>query len=93
MADQPRPPDQEQDPAETSAGAADGRRQSPQELSSWHRLAGVGIEFIAAFGVCGWAGWWLDRKFETAPWLLIAGCGLGFAVGLWGLVKAARQMM
>lgn len=60
-------------------------RNSPE----WYRLAGVGFEFIVAILVVGGIGWWLDRKLTTTPWLMIAGMVLGFAVGLWLLLKAA----
>jgi F0F1-type ATP synthase assembly protein I len=89
MAEQPQPPE----PPERSHGGSNPKPQSAAELTSWHRLAGVGIEFIVAFGVFGWLGWWLDKKYNTGPWLLIAGCGIGFASGLYSLIKAAKKMM
>jgi ATP synthase protein I len=61
------------------------------ELAGWYRMAGVGTEFIAAIGVFGALGWFLDRWLGSGPWLLITGCGLGFAVGLWLMYKAARN--
>ena len=67
--------------------------KGPEDLSSWHRMAGVGVEFIAAFGLLAAVGWWLDKKFATAPWLLLAGCGLGFTIGLWSMLKAAAKVM
>lgn len=62
-----------------------------EDLSSWSRLAGIGFEFIAAVLMFGGLGWWLDSKWATSPWLLIVGIGLGFAVGLWLMIKAARR--
>lgn len=63
-----------------------GRRDGPSE---WYRLVGVGFEFIVAILVFGALGWWLDRKLGTLPWLMLAGAVLGFAAGLWLLLKAA----
>ncbi|QOV89147.1 AtpZ/AtpI family protein [Humisphaera borealis] len=101
MAESPRPPESEKKDAGAHAddllkATPDPHRESQQsseELATWHRLAGVGIEFIVAFGLFAWLGWWLDKKFATGPWLLIAGCALGFTSGLWSLIKAARKMM
>ena len=92
MADEPRPPTPgpmadplPPAPRPAKAGADDG--------ASWHRLAGIGVEFVAAVGVFAAIGWWADRKFGTSPWLLLAGCGIGFAGGLWNMVRAAQRMM
>ena len=54
-------------------------------------MAGVGTEFVAAIGIFGAVGWFLDRWLGSSPWLLITGFGLGFAVGLWLMYKAARS--
>jgi F0F1-type ATP synthase assembly protein I len=79
----------------TSPNDSDRTSQSEErqanQLRGWYALAGVGFEFIAAILVCGGAGWWLDGYFGTKPWLLISGAGLGFAVGLWMMLKAANR--
>jgi F0F1-type ATP synthase assembly protein I len=91
MADESRPTDEGLTPPSTPP--ADRQAAADAEAVSWHRMAGVGVEFVVAVGLFAAVGWWLDGKFGTSPWLLIAGCGLGFAVGLWNMVKAAKQMM
>lgn len=60
--------------------------------ASWSRMAGIGFEFIAAVLLFGGIGWWLDGVLESSPWLLIGGCGLGFGIGLWLMIKAASRM-
>lgn len=41
----------------------------------------------------GWgAGYWLDSKFETGPWLMLIGLLLGVVAGFKGLIKTARQV-
>ena len=74
----------------------EGPRSRPdargEDMSSWFRLAGIGFEFIVAVGLFGAIGWWLDRTFNTGPWLMISGFGVGFAVGLFLMVRAAKQM-
>ncbi|MDB5297970.1 MAG: hypothetical protein JWO31_3953 [Phycisphaerales bacterium] len=87
MADEP------QSPASETPGEPTRRPADSNETASWHRMAGVGVEFVTAFGAFAAVGWWADGKFGTTPWLLIAGCGFGFAVGLWSLVRAAQRMM
>ena len=92
MAEEPRPPSTGHPPPADRSPAA-GRQPDANETVAWHKMAGIGVEFIAAVGVFAALGWWLDGKFGTSPWLLIAGCGLGFAGGLWNMVKAANRMM
>jgi F0F1-type ATP synthase assembly protein I len=91
MAEERRPTEKGQVPPSTSR--ADRQAAANAEAVGWHRMAGVGVEFIVAVGLFAAVGWWLDGKFGTSPWLLIAGSGLGFAVGLWSMVKAAKKMM
>jgi F0F1-type ATP synthase assembly protein I len=45
------------------------------------------MQFSAVIGVFAWAGWWLDGKLGSAPWLLIVGVFLGFLGGLISLVS------
>ena len=73
------------------AGVGGSRADEQAERTGWYRMAGVGVEFIVAVALFGGIGWFLDGRLDTAPWLLLAGCGLGFAVGLWLLYKAARR--
>ena len=80
-----RQPQEPQGPKPPPAGRG-------EDTSSWYRLAGIGFEFIAAVGLFGGIGWWLDGRLGTGPWLMIAGFGLGFATGLFLMVRAANQM-
>jgi hypothetical protein len=36
-------------------------------------------------------GQWLDQKFSTAPWLLIACSGVAFVTSIYGIVSNARR--
>lgn len=37
-------------------------------------------------------GKWLDKRFETSPWLFLSCIGLAFAVSLFGLIRnTARE--
>ena len=45
------------------------------------------MQFSLTFLVCGAVGWWLDRKFGTAPWLMIGGIAIGAAGAMFSLVR------
>ncbi len=36
-------------------------------------------------------GQWLDQKFGTAPWLLIACSGIAFVASMYGIVSNAKK--
>ena len=36
-------------------------------------------------------GRWLDRRWETEPWLLLAGCVLGMVVGFYHFFKVVLR--
>ena len=59
--------------------------------STMYRMAGVGMELVIGVVLFGGLGWWLDSKWQTRPWLMILGGGLGFSAGLWRLIKIARR--
>ena len=64
-------------------GNGDGNR--------WVALSGLGFEFLTAVLLPGAAGWWLDTKLGTAPWLMLIGGLIGFAAGLVLLLRASRD--
>ena len=81
----PVPPDDERDFV-----AEYRRREREQEQTSqWHKLSGAGVEFAVAVGLGAAAGYGLDKWLGTAPWLLVAGVFVGFAAGLFVLIKAS----
>lgn len=48
------------------------------KLSSW-----IGLPIIIAL----FLGKWLDKKYNSAPWLLLACIGAAFVISMVGLVK------
>lgn len=46
------------------------------EVSPW-ALAGLGTQFFAAILLFVYAGNWLDRRLDTAPWFLLGGVFFG----------------
>lgn len=49
--------------------------------------ASAGIEFAGIVGILIFLGWWLDRKFETSPWLLLVCALVGMSGGLYRTVR------
>ena len=56
------------------------RQRQPSVLRQVAALAGAGIQFAVTAALCTAAGWWLDTRLGSSPWLLLAG-GLVGAVG------------
>lgn len=54
-------------------------------------LVGIGFEFLATICLLGAVGWWADRRWNTFPWLMIAGGAVGFAAGLAMIVRAGKS--
>ncbi|MBL8848789.1 MAG: AtpZ/AtpI family protein [Planctomycetaceae bacterium] len=51
------------------------------------RVSSVGVSIAVPTLI----GFWLDRKWETSPWLVVAGACVGFLVGMLEFVKLMRQ--
>jgi F0F1-type ATP synthase assembly protein I len=54
-------------------------------------MTGLGVEFMVAVALMGGIGWWADGRFGTKPWLTLVGVGVGFAVGLWIVIRTAMK--
>ena len=52
----------------------------------------LGTEFAVSEIICAGAGYWLDQRFGTSPWLLVAGAVAGFALGLYQVIRGAGKM-
>ena len=51
------------------------------------QITTIGLEMsLPALG-----GNWLDDRWGTSPWLVCIGAVIGFGVGMWHLLKLARQ--
>jgi F0F1-type ATP synthase assembly protein I len=53
----------------------------------WVRYSGVGLELAGATAGLALLGYWLDGKFGTSPWCLLAGVVIGIVGGLYNLIK------
>ncbi len=67
-----------------SALASSLRKAGPFIHLGWS----IAISVVLGAGV----GYWLDKRFDTSPWLLIAGSILGIAAGLIELTRASKRL-
>ncbi len=56
------------------------------------RHSSMGVEFTFTFAVPLCIGLWLDGKTDTLPGFTLLGAAIGFAVGLWRLIKQGKQV-
>jgi F0F1-type ATP synthase assembly protein I len=56
------------------------------------RYTSVGVEFSVTFLVPLMLGYWLDSREGTTPGFMLLGGTIGFALGLWRLVRQARRI-
>ena len=56
-------------------------------------LAAMGTELGLVVAVLALAGWWLDGKLSTTPWLLIAGAAFGIIGGLYKFWRTAKRFI
>jgi|GEM_PF-1052965 Uncharacterized protein conserved in bacteria len=56
------------------------------------QASAVGLTFVVAIVLGLAAGWWLDKKLGSAPWLLLAGLLLGVAAGFKNLFTMSARM-
>ena len=86
------------------AGRYDGKRgfpmteptpdpkDGPKPVSMEYASAGaVGLEFGISIAIGAFGGMWLDGKFGTEPWLLMAGVIFGSAAAFRSLYRFARK--
>ncbi|MFO0616937.1 MAG: AtpZ/AtpI family protein [Polyangiaceae bacterium] len=82
--------------------ATEGKRPLGQKKSITERqvemyrgLAGfgtIGLEIALSIGLMGLLGWWLDKRWNTSPVLLLVGLGLGIVVAVKAVVRVTRLL-
>ena len=63
----------------------------PSGNSNPWQSAGAGLELAAGIGVMAYLGHLFDRWQGIEPWGLLIGAGLGFAGGIYNLMKDATK--
>ena len=54
-------------------------------------IASLGTEFALLEVIGAAVGYWLDTKWNTLPWCLLGGVGIGFTLGLVRILQVAKQ--
>ena len=67
---------------------AQARGEGPSPGEGGQRLMGLGVQFVVAILLFLYLGMWLDRKFGTAPWCMLAGTFVGAGGGFYSLYRA-----
>jgi ATP synthase protein I len=95
MAERPDEATRRDGPAGPAASHVESGATRPpppkRDAPTWVGMSGLGFEFVAAILLPGALGWWLDRRFDTAPWIMLALGLLGFAAGLRALMRAVNR--
>lgn len=53
---------------------------------------GLGIQLAAAVVIMFFIGHWLDEKWGTTPWMMLAGITFGAAAGLYNFIKTVSSL-
>ena len=64
-----------------------------RRFPSWVRYSGAGLELAGATAGLALIGYWVDRRFGTTPWAILAGVAIGIVGGLYNLVKTSLAAM
>jgi F0F1-type ATP synthase assembly protein I len=51
------------------------------------RYSALGVELAAAIVGFALVGFWIDRRYGTAPWGLVVGVALGVVGGMYNLIR------
>lgn len=60
-------------------------------LKSWGQALSAGTELVVVVLGGLLAGQWLDEKFNTSPWIMLAGAVLGIIFGLYRIIGLSQQ--
>lgn len=63
----------------------------PGDDTNWGPMLGLGLQVAVGVGLGLLVGMWLDKRFGWTPWGLVCGAALGFAGGLYNLVREGMR--
>ena len=58
-----------------------------RRFPGWVRHAGIGLELAGATAGLALIGYWIDGRFGTSPWGIVAGVVIGLVGGLYNMVR------
>jgi len=58
-----------------------------RRFPGWVRHAGIGLELAGATAGLALLGYWIDGRFGTKPWGIVAGVVIGLVGGLYNMVR------
>jgi len=57
-----------------------------------YEIIAAALQLVAAVILMLFLGQWLDGKFATAPWLMLAGLATGFAAGFFVFMRSVQKL-
>ena len=66
--------------------------EPPAPWRRYLRFSSLGIELGLSVMIGLIGGQWLDKKFGTEPWLLLAGLLIGLAAGFRSMFRALKEL-
>jgi len=57
------------------------------EEIGYYKYAQIGLELAGGVGLGFWAGYRLDVRFGSSPWLMLAGSAAGLAAGFFLVLR------
>jgi len=67
------------------------KKETGKAIRELSYFASLGLSVALAIFIGLFAGWWLDKKFDTQPWLLLIGLALGIAAGFSNIYRAGQK--
>ena len=64
----------------------------PNDRPKWLRLSGMGFEFAAAIVGFVLVGYWIDRRYDSAPKGVLIGAALGIIGGGYNMLRTALKV-
>ena len=61
------------------------------QMQRMMRYASAGIELVVIFGLWLLLGWWLDKRWNTSPAMILIGAVLGFGLGMYRMIRDAQR--
>ncbi len=73
---------------------SDGDEVYEKSKGLYHALSysSLGLEMAISIFVGFGAGWWLDDRYGTDPWLMLLGLAFGITAGFRALWRAGQRM-